>query len=34
MYVNEIFYEFENVRAIRTPEWKYIERIHEEPDEL
>ncbi len=31
---NVTFYEFENVRAIRTPEWKYIERIHEEPNEL
>ena len=22
----EVFYEFENVRAVRTPEWKFIER--------
>jgi arylsulfatase A-like enzyme len=28
------FYEFENVRAIRTPQWKYIERIHQSPNEL
>lgn len=28
------FYEFENVRAVRTPEWKYIERIHQSPNEL
>jgi arylsulfatase A-like enzyme len=29
-----IFYEFENVRAIRTRQWKYIERFREEPNEL
>jgi arylsulfatase A-like enzyme len=29
-----VFFEFENLRAIRTTEWKYIERIHEEPNEL
>lgn len=29
-----VFYEFENVRAIRTRDWKYIERIHESPNEL
>jgi arylsulfatase A-like enzyme len=29
-----VHFEFENVRAIRTPEWKYIERIHESPNEL
>ena len=28
------FYEFENVRAIRTAEWKYIERFGEGPMEL
>lgn len=28
------FHEFENVRAVRTPGWKYIERIHEGPNEL
>lgn len=28
------FYEFENVRAVRTPDWKYIERIHESLNEL
>jgi arylsulfatase A-like enzyme len=27
-------YEFENARAIRTPQWKYIERIHQMPNEL
>lgn len=31
---NVHFYEFENVRAIRTDEWKYIERIHQTPNEL
>lgn len=31
---NVTFHEFENTRAVRTPEWKYIERIHEEPNEL
>ena len=31
---NEVFYEFENVRAIRTPQWKYVERIHQRPNEL
>jgi arylsulfatase A-like enzyme len=29
-----VFYEFENVRAIRTGQWKYIERFREEPNEL
>jgi arylsulfatase A-like enzyme len=29
-----VFYEFENVRAIRTDQWKYIERIHQKPNEL
>jgi arylsulfatase A-like enzyme len=29
-----IFYEFENVRAIRTDRWKYIERFAQEPNEL
>jgi len=29
-----VYFEFENVRAVRTPEWKYIERIHESPNEL
>lgn len=31
---NTVFYEFENVRAIRTDVWKYIERIGEKPNEL
>jgi len=31
---NTVHFEFENVRAIRTAEWKYIERIHQEPNEL
>jgi arylsulfatase A-like enzyme len=31
---NAVFYEFENVRAVRTAEWKYIERIHQGPNEL
>ena len=29
-----MFYEFENVRAVRTPQWKYIERFGEGPIEL
>lgn len=29
-----VFYEFENTRVIRTPEWKYIERIGGDPNEL
>ncbi|WP_298869300.1 sulfatase-like hydrolase/transferase [uncultured Gimesia sp.] len=29
-----VFYEFENVRAIRTKDWKYIERFKETPNEL
>jgi arylsulfatase A-like enzyme len=29
-----IFYEFENVRAVRTAEWKYIERYADGPHEL
>jgi arylsulfatase A-like enzyme len=29
-----VFFEFENVRAIRTAEWKYIERFGEGPTEL
>ena len=29
-----VFYEFENVRAIRTLRWKYIERFRQEPNEL
>ncbi len=28
------FFEFENVRAIRTDRWKYVERFHETPNEL
>ena len=31
---NTIYYEFENVRAIRTDDWKYIERFRQEPNEL
>ena len=31
---NVVSYEFENVRALRTDRWKYIERIHQEPNEL
>jgi len=31
---NTIYYEFENVRAIRTDQWKYIERLKQEPNEL
>jgi arylsulfatase A-like enzyme len=29
-----VYYEFENVRAIRTDRWKYIERFRQEPNEL
>jgi arylsulfatase A-like enzyme len=29
-----IYYEFENVRAIRTERWKYIERFKQAPNEL
>ena len=31
---NVVYYEFENVRAIRTEAWKYIERIGQGPNEL
>ena len=31
---NVVFYEFENVRAIRTADWKYIERYRQGPHEL
>ncbi|MFO7903295.1 MAG: sulfatase-like hydrolase/transferase [Pirellulaceae bacterium] len=31
---NTVYYEFENVRAIRTDRWKYIERFRQEPNEL
>jgi arylsulfatase A-like enzyme len=31
---NTVFFEFENVRAIRTEQWKYIERIRQPPNEL
>jgi arylsulfatase A-like enzyme len=31
---NTVFYEFENVRAIRTDRWKYIERFRQAPNEL
>ncbi len=29
-----VFYEFEDLRAVRTPEWKFIERFGKGPDEL
>ncbi|MCO8120571.1 sulfatase-like hydrolase/transferase [Stieleria sp. TO1_6] len=29
---DEAFFEFENVRAIRNPEWKYVERLGEAPE--
>lgn len=29
-----IYYEFENVRAVRTKQWKYIERYKQTPNEL
>jgi arylsulfatase A-like enzyme len=31
---DEVFFEFENVRAIRTRDWKYIHRHPQGPDEL
>lgn len=31
---NAIFYEFENTRMVRTPEWKYTRRFPDGPDEL
>lgn len=31
---DEVFYEFENTRAIRTPDWKLIKRFPYGPDEL
>ncbi|MBN1343840.1 MAG: sulfatase-like hydrolase/transferase [Phycisphaerae bacterium] len=31
---NVVYYEFENVRAVRTEMWKYIERIGGGPNEL
>jgi len=33
-WINEVFYEMENTRAIRTDEWKYIARIPNGPYEL
>lgn len=29
-----MFFEFENTRAIRTTEWKYIRRVPKGPNEL
>jgi arylsulfatase A-like enzyme len=29
-----VFYEYQNVRAVRTSKWKYIERFQQEPNEL
>ena len=29
---DEVFYEFENVRSIRTLKWKYVERLGEAPE--
>jgi len=31
---NVVFFEFENTRAVRTPDWKYIERFPDGPNEL
>ncbi|MEK6248359.1 MAG: sulfatase-like hydrolase/transferase, partial [Planctomycetales bacterium] len=31
---NTVFYEFENIRVIRSDGWKYVERIGGEPNEL
>ncbi|MBX3176207.1 MAG: sulfatase-like hydrolase/transferase [Candidatus Hydrogenedentes bacterium] len=33
-WTNEVYYEFENVRAIRTDTWKYIERLGDPAVEL
>ena len=29
-----VFYEFENTRAVRTADWKYVHRFPKGPDEL
>ncbi len=29
-----VFYEYQNVRSVRTTEWKYVERFRQEPNEL
>src|SRR5262249_801647 len=34
IWENVVYYEFENTRAIRTDDWKYIRRIPEGPNEL
>jgi arylsulfatase A-like enzyme len=34
LWDDTVFYEFENVRAIRTGRWKYIERFRQGPNEL
>ena len=31
---NTVFYEFETVRAVRTDDWKYVERLKDGPREL
>ena len=31
---NTVFYEFETVRAVRTDDWKYVERLDDGPREL
>ena len=31
---NTVFYEFETVRAVRTDNWKYVERLDQGPTEL
>ncbi len=31
---NTVFYEFETVRAVRTNDWKYVERLKDGPTEL
>ena len=33
-WVNVVFYEYQNVRAIRTTKWKYVQRFRQEPNEL
>ncbi len=33
-WTDEVFYEMENVRAIRTSDWKYVHRHPDGPDEL
>jgi arylsulfatase A-like enzyme len=31
---NTVFFEYENTRAVRTPQWKYVSRFPDGPNEL